>query len=335
MHPPRAVLARPLAAAALAAALLALVPDARAASVTFEMRGTPIIDPATGKRKIFEGGKIPVLELIIGRKDDPNRRVIKIPWAGGSGEEKVAVIRTAILSAKAFDPAFPYPDLDVTVASIDPTKTRGSMTVSGLPKKTPVSFLAKHAGEVDSTRTTGDPIGAIGFRAPAFASVDGVGGTALYVGGIISDFGELAFSLTPSDLPDLRGRTIVAALFAKLDPLVDGFGVDIIDYTPGDEVLTFLFDPDLTETAGVIYGTTAETTGTFGCLEAGEPGDRVPSGARTCDPGPESVPAATPWLSLALGALLALPRAWRVAGRRPARAGRAGARGPRRRGKSG
>lgn len=269
-------------------ALLGLVPAITLAqpmgSVTIGVRGTPLDPNRRGPGgeqlpKIFPGGQIPVVQVIIGGKDDPNRRVISIPWGGGTAAEKATVIASGITGFVAFDQNWPYLGMTVTPGA-------ASITLGGLPPKIPVSFLPGASGEVPDTKVTrGDPFGAIGFRNDAFASIDGIGETVIFTGGIITDLGELSFTLLATDLPALDGATIVGTLFDLLDPLIDGFGADIIDYTDGDDSLLFFFDPTRTELAGVVFGTSAETAGVFGCLQAGEVGAVAPLGPASCDPG--------------------------------------------------
>ena len=268
-------------------------------SVTINVTGTPL-DPkrkdADGNSlpKLFPVEKIPIVQVIIGGKDDPNRRVIDIPWGGGTAAAKATVIAGGIFSFMATDPKWPYPTMTVTAGA-------ASITLGGLPAKVAVSFLTGASGEVrDSKFTRGDPFGAIGFRNDAFASIDGINETSSFTGGVITDFGELSFTLLASDLPALDGATIVGVLFDLLDPVIDSFGTDIIDYTDGDDSLLFFFDPARTELAGVVFGTSAETAGVFGCLQVGTLDAVVPPGPASCDPG-VTVPEPSTYLMLLAG----------------------------------
>jgi hypothetical protein len=232
--------------------------------------------------KKFEGGSVPVLQLILGSQLAVGFLTVNAPWTGGTSADKAAVINTALIGAVATAP--PVSPFKKVTSTIDP-KTPNTLTISGLPNrvgksKTKVTFKPSFSGEgevdpktkvgKDILFTAGDPDGAIGFQNTAFASVDGAGNPSTFTGGILTDSGEFFVTVDADQLANLQGATIVHALFDLLNPSIAGFGAQIVGYSGGDDVLNFTFDPAKTQLAGVIFGTTAETDGVFGTIEAGE-----------------------------------------------------------------
>jgi len=246
------------------------VVEASAASVSLQLE---VPDPD----QRFEGGKLPVLQLILGSQLAVGSLPVNIPWGGGSSTDKASAINTALIGAIAFAPMVsPFKNATTT---IDPT-TPGTVNIGGLPKKTKVTFKPGKSGEgmvdpktkigKDIIKTAGDPTGAIGFQNSAFDSIDAFGNPSTFTAGVVTDFGQLFATVDADHLANLQGATIVQALFQLLNPSLAGFGAQIVDYSVGDDVLNFFFDPAKTQTAGVIFGTTALSDGLFGTLEAGE-----------------------------------------------------------------
>jgi hypothetical protein len=254
---------------------LGFVVDAVASSISLTVE---VPDPD----KKFEAGSIPVLQLVLGSQLQVGSLTINAPWTGGTSAEKATVINTALFGTVALAP--PVSSFKKVKGTIDP-KTPNTLTVSGLPNavgknKTKVTFKPGKSGEgvvdpktgigKDILFTAGDPDGAIGFQNSAFASLDGAGNPSTFTAGVLTDAGELFVTVDADHLANLQGGTIVEALFDLLNPSLAGRGVQIVGYTAGDDILNFTFDPAKTQIAGVIFGTTAESDGVFGTIEAGE-----------------------------------------------------------------
>lgn len=232
--------------------------------------------------KKFEAGSIPILQLVLGSQLQVGSLTINAPWTGGTSAEKATVINTALFSTVALAP--PVSSFRNVKGTIDQT-TPNTLTVSGLPNavgknKTKVTFKPGKSGEgvvdpktgigKDILFTAGDPDGAIGFQNSAFASLDGAGNASTFTAGVLTDAGELFVTVDANHLANLQGGTIVEALFDLLNPSLPGRGVQIVGYAAGDDILNFTFDPAKTQIAGVIFGTTAESDGVFGTIEAGQ-----------------------------------------------------------------
>ena len=87
------------------------------------------------------------------------------------------------------------------------------------------------------------------------------GSPSQFTGGIVTDLGELSFTVSADQLHSLDGTTITQALFAELAPLAPSLGASILN--EGDELM-FTFNPlDTQGGGGVIVGTTALTPGAF------------------------------------------------------------------------
>lgn len=84
----------------------------------------------------------------------------------------------------------------------------------------------------------------------------------MFTAGVITDVGELDATVDASTLPNLEGSTIVAALYNDLEPTIASYGAQIVDYGLGDDDLNILFDSP--STAGIAFGTTAQTDGVVG-----------------------------------------------------------------------
>ena len=168
-------------------------------------------------------------------------------------------------------PGFPYPNMTVSKPVGKP-----AVTIGGLPKGTVVRFSPNQTGEKSDSQTValapGDEGTAeIGFQNVAFGSTDADGNDFVFTAGVITDVGELSFTIDESTLPDLKGSTIVAALYGDLAPEISSYDAQIVNYQQGDDVLQFVFNS--TDLAGIVFGTTAETDGVFGEIQdVPEPG---------------------------------------------------------------
>ena len=252
------------------------VPDRGAASsvsITLE-----VTDP----NKRFEGGNVPVLQVILGSQLQSGFLTVNAPWTGGTAADKVQVVNTGLITAVLGAP--PVSPFKNAKGSIDP-KTPTTLTISGLPNKigtskTKVTFKPGKSGEgvvdprtgigKDIIFTAGDPEGAVGFQNSVFASLDGAGNPSTFTAGILTDAGEFFATVDAEHLANLQGATIVKALFDQLNPGLASRGAEIVGYSVGDDVLNFAFDPGKTLVAGVIFGTTAESDGLFATIEASE-----------------------------------------------------------------
>jgi hypothetical protein len=159
-------------------------------------------------------------------------------------------------------PGFPYPNMTVTY-----TTPNNFVTIGGLPNGTVVRFSPNMTGERPDRMTASLDVGeqgiaTVGFENPAFAALDGDGNDSLFTAGIVTPDGVLDATIDSSVLPNLDGATIAQALYNDLAPSLSSFGAQIINYHPGDEDLTFLFN--LPGVNGIDFGTTAETGGSFG-----------------------------------------------------------------------
>lgn len=182
---------------------------------------------------------------------------------------KAALIYGVLIAAPTI-PGFPYQNMTVT----NPIPMgASSVTIGGLPPGTTVKFAPGKTGERPDklTAPAGDPSGSIGFENNAFASVDATGGPSLFTAGIVTDAGDLSFTLSASSLPNLMGSTIVQMFFDDLNPVIPALGAQIVGFTPGDDVLNIEFDSTKTTMAGVIFGTSAQSDGVFGSLTVSEP----------------------------------------------------------------
>jgi len=269
----------------LAAASLLWPSRTLAASITLNLTSEP--------NEIYIGGFLPVLDLLIGA-----RAINSVGWGGGTAEAKAGRLQEGFLAKQLADNTF-FPKATATVkpvmdANNQPDPKRAQLVIDGLPKNTSVTFKetisaasrkahkdAKKpiTGErPDSLRTSGkDPIGMIQFSSDAFPSCVVEEGDppsctpTEFTGGIISDRGDLVFTLSATDILDLSGAGVTAALYSKLAPSISNFDVQILNYMPGDDFLTFLFDPDKTLLSEVVFGTTAAGGAVSGSLQAAEP----------------------------------------------------------------
>jgi hypothetical protein len=180
------------------------------------------------------------------------------------GSSKAGQI-AAQLQFSAMQAGFPYPNMTVTY-----TSPNNSLTIGGLPNGTMVKVNPDSTGERSDKQTAAlgpgeTAVATIGFENDAFAATDGDGNDSLFTAGFITDAGEFDATVDANSLPNLEGSTIVAALLGDLEPELAGTGAQIVDYTPGDNDLNFLFDS--TSVAGIVFGTTAQTDGSFGEIE--------------------------------------------------------------------
>ena len=111
---------------------------------------------------------------------------------------------------------FPYPNMTVSKQVGKP-----AVTIDGLPKGITVDFSPNSTGEKRDTLTVALASGEagaaeLGFQNDAFASTDADGNDSVFTAGVITDVGELSFTIDESTLPDLKGSTIVAALYDDL-----------------------------------------------------------------------------------------------------------------------
>jgi hypothetical protein len=273
-----------LAVLILLAACLLWPSRTLAASITLNLTSEP--------NEIYIGGFLPVLNLLIGA-----RGISPVGWGGGTAEAKAGRLQEGFVAKQLADNTF-FPKATAKVnpvmgANNQPDPSRAQLVIDGLPKNTSVTFsesismasmMAHKAAKKpitgerrDSLRTTGkDPIGMIQFSSDAFPSCVVEEGDppsctpTEFTGGIISDLGELVFTLSATDILDLSGAGVIAALYGKLAPSISSFDVQILNYTPGDDFLTFLFDPNnlLSE---VVFGTSAAGGTVSGSLQAAEP----------------------------------------------------------------
>jgi len=252
------------------------VPDRGAAS------SVSITREVTDPNKRFEGGNVPVPQVILGSQLQLGFLTVNAPWTGGTAADKVQVVNTGLITAVLGAP--PVSPFKNAKGSVDP-KTPTTLTISGLPNKigtskTKVTFKPGKSGEgvvdpktgigKDIIFTAGDPEGAVGFQNSAFASLDGAGNPSTFTAGILTDAGEFFATVDAEHLTNLQGATIVKALFDQLNPGMASRGAEIVGYSVGDDVLDFSFDPSKTLVAGVIFGTTAEFDGLFATIEASE-----------------------------------------------------------------
>lgn len=111
--------------------------------------------------------------------------------------------------------------------------------------------------------------GSCGFGNSAFAAVDAFNNPSEFTCGIVTDFGDLQFTVVASVLGGLDGPTIAQALYDDLNPLVMNYGATLFN---GGDYLQFTFDPDMvTNGGGIIFGTSALTDGSYASLFIGVP----------------------------------------------------------------
>ena len=163
-----------------------------------------------------------------------------------------------------------YPNVDVRFLFGVPNEPKYGIQFKELPKGTVVTFEPGKTGEKKDTLTASNSPGAsFGFQNTAYASVDAAGNDAVFVGGFVTDVGELWCGLLASSLASLDGNAITEALFENLNPFAPTYGVDIFN---GGDYLGFTFDTHLTTRGGgVIFGTTSLSDGTFGSVVVGVP----------------------------------------------------------------
>jgi len=185
---------------------------------------------------------------------------VKIP-AGTSAEGKRDLIKKAIEDNK-------IPKFTVDDAIVDDKHPDPGITIKALTKGTKVHFDPLATGETeDSTVAMLAPDASFGFNG-MFAALDGTGMPSLFTGGLITDIGQLAFTVSATDLPALDGVSITQAFFNLLSPSAALFGAQIVNQ---GNTLQFLFDPGVTfGGAGVVFGTTSLSEGVFGEVTVGE-----------------------------------------------------------------
>jgi PEP-CTERM motif len=141
------------------------------------------------------------------------------------------------------------------------------ITLTALKEGTKVKFnpgvTAEKEDELVAALT---PDASFGFDG-MFAALDPFGMPSLFTGGLITDLGQLAFTISAMDLPALDGTTITQAFFDLLNPSAAAFGAHITNL---GTALLFQFDPGVTfNGAGVVFGTTALSDGVFGEVTVG------------------------------------------------------------------
>lgn len=144
------------------------------------------------------------------------------------------------------------------------------LTLYSLSTGAVVTFEPGKTGEeADTLIASNSPGASFGFQNTAYAPVDATGNDAVFVGGFVTDVGDLSFALPASSLASLDGNAIIEALFENLNPYAPTYGVDIFN---GGDYLGFTFDSRLTTRGGgVIFGTTSLSDGTFGSVVVGVP----------------------------------------------------------------
>ncbi len=180
---------------------------------------------------------------------------------GTSASAKASQIYGALVGLTVL-PGFPYPNMTVSY-----TTPNNFVTIGGLPNGTVVRFSPNATGERPDRMTASldagqQGIATIGFENAAFAALDGDGNDSLFTAGIVTPDGMLDTTIDSSSLPNLDGATIAQALYNDLVPSIGSFGAEIVNYHPGDEDLTFLFN--MPGVNGIDFGTTAQTDGSFG-----------------------------------------------------------------------
>jgi hypothetical protein len=185
-----------------------------------------------------------IVHVKIGDTDIP----VQIP-AGTTAPQKRDLIRYAINSNKI--PSFIARDNGDT-----------GISIKYLTAGTAVTFTPGDTGESQDKEVADATTDAwFGFGTAEYASTDASGNPSQFTGGIVTDLGELSFTVSADQLHSLDGTTITQALFADLAPLAPSLGASILN--EGDELM-FTFNPlDTQGGGGVIVGTTALTPGAF------------------------------------------------------------------------
>jgi len=155
----------------------------------------------------------------------------------------------------------------VAEAAQDKDHPNPGLTLTSLKKGTKVRFSPGLTAEAEDEQVAAlTPDASFGFDG-MFAALDPFGMPSLFTGGLITDLGRLAFTISAPDLPALDGTTITQAFFNLLNPSAAAFGAHITNL---GSALLFQFDPGVTfGGAGVVFGTTAPSDGVFGEVTAG------------------------------------------------------------------
>lgn len=154
-----------------------------------------------------------------------------------------------------------------TVEPVDKENSPPGIKLTALKKGTKVTFSpGSTAEEKDEQVAALAPDATFGFDG-MFAALDPFGMPSLFTGGLITDLGRLAFTISATDLPALDGFSITQAFFNLLNPHAAAFGAHVFNL---GNALQFQFDPGVTfGGAGVIFGTTARSDGVFGEVTVG------------------------------------------------------------------
>jgi hypothetical protein len=206
----------------LASVLFFLQPVSLAASVILNFAAIPNYTPPNPPMTVYTS------QIVIG-----TTAIAPVGLSPNTSAAANAAANYGVLIGAPGIKNFPYPNM--TVSNPIPTAAT-AITIGGLPAGTTATFKPGKTGQLPVTLTApkGDPDGAIGFENIAFAPVNATGGPSLFTAGIITDAGELSFTLTVSSLPNnLMGSTIVQTFFNDLNPVIGGYGAQILDFTPG------------------------------------------------------------------------------------------------------
>jgi hypothetical protein len=154
---------------------------------------------------------------------------------------------------------------------------QGSDTVKlpKMPAANTVEFDGGTTGEKkDSIRISGAVLAdaTIRFNNLNFNPLDYRGDFAVFTGGISTDLGDFAVSLSSQFLSDTSGTTIADEMFALMEPMASSYGVDL---TLNGDTLDAQFDPRQVQNgAGIIFGTTSTSSGVTGSIETVAPEPR-------------------------------------------------------------
>jgi hypothetical protein len=135
-----------------------------------------------------------------------------------------------------------------------------------LPAGELLSYQIGNTGEMKDKWITSDPLthALIFFNNTSFNPTAADGSSAVFTAGIISNAGEFDAQVSASSLANTDGTTIVAALYAQLEPEAATYGATI---TNMGVYMAIQFDPSMTTNqGGIAFGTTSLTPGCQGCI---------------------------------------------------------------------
>lgn len=152
--------------------------------------------------------------------------------------------------------------------------TNGSTHVK-LPKMPAANTVSLDMGDTGESKDTIQISGtvvadaSIKFNNPNFSPRDFQGGYAVFTAGFTTDVGSLSYTFSSQFLSNTSGTTIASELFGLLQPSAGVYGVNL---SLNGDTINATFDPaDISNGAGVIFGTSSNSPSVIGEISGQAP----------------------------------------------------------------